>query len=81
MLSPVLGFFNIYFMRFSFVADHYQYLAMISIVALVVGGLGSLSMRLPTVPDAARYAALGAIAVSLAATSAALSANYNQRKP
>jgi protein O-mannosyl-transferase len=37
-LSPVLGFFNIYFMRYSFVADHYQYLSIVAPVALVVGG-------------------------------------------
>lgn len=37
-LFPVLGFFNIYFFRYSFVADHYQTIAMIGIIALVVGG-------------------------------------------
>ena len=45
MLSPVLGFFNVYFMRYSYVADHYQYLALVGIAALLVGGLGSLVAR------------------------------------
>ncbi len=35
-LSPVLGFFDQYFYRYSFVTDHFQYLASIGIVALVV---------------------------------------------
>jgi tetratricopeptide (TPR) repeat protein len=33
-LSPALGFFNIYPMRYSFVADHFQYLASIGLIAL-----------------------------------------------
>jgi tetratricopeptide (TPR) repeat protein len=35
-LAPALGFVNFYPMRFSFVADHFQYLASIAIIALCV---------------------------------------------
>ncbi len=42
MLAPVLGLFNIYSFRFSFVADHFQYLASAGIIALVCGGLSSI---------------------------------------
>ncbi|HVW22776.1 MAG TPA: tetratricopeptide repeat protein [Opitutaceae bacterium] len=34
MLAPALGFTDVYFMRFSLVADHYQHLALIGVVAL-----------------------------------------------
>ncbi|MFP4473075.1 MAG: tetratricopeptide repeat protein [Candidatus Omnitrophota bacterium] len=34
-LFPALGFFNVYPMRFSFVADHFQYLAGLGIIALL----------------------------------------------
>ena len=37
-LSPVLGFFDQYFYQYSFVADHFQYLASIGVIALVVAG-------------------------------------------
>ncbi len=42
VLLPVMGFFNVYFFRYSFVADHFQYLAGIGIVALVVAAAGRL---------------------------------------
>jgi len=53
-LLPVLGFFDIYFFRYSFVADHFQYLAGIGIVALVsAAGAASLRRRAVQVPLAA----------------------------
>jgi protein O-mannosyl-transferase len=38
-LFPVLGFFNVYPFRFSYVADHFQYLASLGIITLVSGGV------------------------------------------
>jgi tetratricopeptide (TPR) repeat protein len=38
-LSPMLGFINYYTMRYSFVADHYQYLASLGLIAVVVEGV------------------------------------------
>jgi len=45
MLFPVLGFFKIYFQKYSFVSDHWVYPAMIGIIALVVGGGARLVQR------------------------------------
>jgi tetratricopeptide (TPR) repeat protein len=36
-LFPVLGFFDIYYMKYSLVADHWQYTSIIGIIAMVVG--------------------------------------------
>jgi len=39
VLLPALGFINYYPMRYSFVADHFQYLAAIALIALAVTGV------------------------------------------
>jgi protein O-mannosyl-transferase len=47
-LVPALGFFNIYPFRYSFVADHFQYLASLGLItlaaALIVAGLARLGV-------------------------------------
>ncbi len=45
-LFPVMGFFNVYFFRYSFVGDHFQYLASMGILALVGAGLSQLPQPL-----------------------------------
>jgi tetratricopeptide (TPR) repeat protein len=42
-LSPVLGFIMLFTFRYTFVADHYQYLACIGPIALVSAGIVSLA--------------------------------------
>jgi len=44
-LSPVLGFIMLYTFRYTFVADHYQYLACIGPIALASAGLINLADR------------------------------------
>ncbi len=45
-LFPVLGFFSVYFYRYSFVSDHFQYLASMGPHALVGAGITVLVERL-----------------------------------
>ena len=45
-LSPVLGFIMLFTFRYTFVADHYQYLACIGPIALASAGIISLADRL-----------------------------------
>jgi tetratricopeptide (TPR) repeat protein len=46
-LFPVLGFFDQYFYLYSFVADHWQYVSIVGLLALAAGGAEALSRRLP----------------------------------
>ena len=43
-LSPLLGFIPLYTFRFSFVADHYQYVASIGLIALFTAAASSRAM-------------------------------------
>ena len=60
-LFPVLGFFSVYFFRYSFVSDHFQYLASMGPLALTGAGIGTVLGRfweapadLESHPDAVR---------------------------
>lgn len=71
LLLPVLGFFNVYGMRYAHVADHWQYLALMPLLALVAGLLArageALGGRLGPLPGQALAAALGALLVAACA--------------
>ncbi|MEE8573799.1 MAG: tetratricopeptide repeat protein, partial [Thermodesulfobacteriota bacterium] len=43
-LSPMLGFLDIFFFRYSFVSDHFPYIASLGIIALAVG-IGSYAIE------------------------------------
>jgi tetratricopeptide (TPR) repeat protein len=67
-LSPALGFFNVYPMRYSWVADHFQYLAGIGLMALACGwaasrlaGAGRGARRLAAVAGVVLLAVLGTL--------------------
>src|SRR5688572_2104371 len=44
-LLPALGFVNVYPMRYSFVADHFQYLASVGVIVLLVAILRRVAQR------------------------------------
>ena len=44
-LSPVIGFIMLYTFRYTFVADHYQYLASIGPIALASAGIATLAAK------------------------------------
>ena len=46
-LSPVLGFVNFGYMKYSFVADRFQYLAGIGVIAVLIGAAVHGASRLP----------------------------------
>jgi protein O-mannosyl-transferase len=63
-LVPVLGFVNVYPFRFSYVADHFQYLASLGVIVPVASALAVASARVR--PDQKRIATALAAAVLMA---------------
>jgi tetratricopeptide (TPR) repeat protein len=61
-LFPVLGFFNVYAFIFSFVADHFQYLASLGVITLVAGAWGRWAGR-PYLVRSQRIAAAAVICI------------------
>lgn len=67
-LFPVLGFCNVYPFIYSYVADHFQYLASLSVISLVAAGAALLLLR-----GGLRRRAIGyAVCLALLATLATL---------
>lgn len=46
MIFPALGFFNIYPMRYSFVADHFGYMATAALMVLIAAGAAKLTEQI-----------------------------------
>jgi protein O-mannosyl-transferase len=72
LLFPALGFVNVFPFLYSFVADHFQYLASIAVFALLAAGWAGLER----VPLAARRGAAALVLVVLAALTWRQSAMY-----
>jgi tetratricopeptide (TPR) repeat protein len=60
-LFPVLGFFDVYFFRFSFVGDHLQYLASIGVMAALGAGLATLAEKFTGLAGRRGMFAVGAV--------------------
>ncbi|APR88006.1 O-GlcNAc transferase [Minicystis rosea] len=65
LIFPALGFFNVYFMRFAQVQNHFAYLASMPALALIGAGITRLAERVPR-----REIVLGAIPLLCGALSA-----------
>jgi tetratricopeptide (TPR) repeat protein len=63
-LAPALGYFDVFPMKYSFVADHFQYLASIGPIALASAG-GVLGWRRLSLPRAAGRPAAAALLAAL----------------
>jgi tetratricopeptide (TPR) repeat protein len=63
-LFPVLGFFSVYFFRYSFVSDHFQYLASMGPLALAGAGIVTAVGRFGETPSRLASAAADALQFS-----------------
>jgi protein O-mannosyl-transferase len=75
-LFPVLGFLNVYPFRYSLVADHFQYLACLGIIALVASGIALQLKQRQLRLHPIGYVLCGALLASLTALTWHQSAMY-----
>jgi len=64
-LFPALGFFNVYPFIFSYVADHFQYLASLGLIALAAGGVATMLARASTAVRVGGWGLCGALVAGL----------------
>ena len=62
-LFPALGFFDVYPFRYSYIADHFQYLASLGVIVPLAATIASLGRRFPLAPQRPALLALPIIAV------------------
>jgi protein O-mannosyl-transferase len=65
-LGPALGFVNVFPFRYSFVADHFQYLASIGIITLFAAAVVSAAARAKLRPNIVEGVACAVVALPLA---------------
>jgi tetratricopeptide (TPR) repeat protein len=75
-LFPALGFFNVYPFVFSYVADHFQYLAALGLFAAAAAGAADLLAGAPPGAKPLIWAACAAVLATLGATTFARSGTY-----
>jgi tetratricopeptide (TPR) repeat protein len=78
-LFPALGFFNVYPFIFSFVADHFQYHAMLGIIAAVAAGAAGLLERVSQAAQATGWAVVATLVTGLALLSNGNCGNFTDQ--
>jgi tetratricopeptide (TPR) repeat protein len=76
-LGPALGFFNVYPFRYSYVADHFQYLACIGIIVLASAAIVTVVRALgPSRPRSAELLVTVAVGILLASLTTMQAGQY-----
>ena len=69
VLVPTLGFFNVYYARFAYVSDHFQYHASVALLGLAAAGIARTVDRLRPPLNVVANASVGLLIVALSVIS------------